>query len=118
MKLMNKTKNKVIARNCKLCRSAWSKAKGLMFTREGSVKRNALVFEFGRAMTQSLHMFFVFYPIDVLFLDEKRKVVEIKQDFKPFSIYTSKRKARYVVELPRSAVRRSKTGLGDVIRWR
>lgn len=117
MKLVNKTKNRVIARDCKICRSAWSKAKGLMFTRERSVRRNALVFKFGRPMTQSLHMFFVFYPIDVIFLDDKKKVVEIKQDFRPFTIYTSKRNAMYVIELPGSAVGKSKTGLGDVIGW-
>ena len=115
--LVNKTRKKVLAQQIKLCRSVLSKAKGLMFTRESFVRENALVFEFGKAMTQSLHMFFVFYTIDILFLDDKKKVVEIKQDFRPFTIYTSKRKARYVVELPRSTVKGTRTGLGDVIKW-
>ena len=44
-------------------------------------------------------MFFVFYKIDVLYLDENKKVIEIKKNFKPFSSYTPKNKAKYVIEL-------------------
>ena len=47
----------------------------------------------------SLHMFFVFFPIDVLFLDKDKKIIEIKRNFKPFSFYKSKEKAMYVVEI-------------------
>jgi len=78
----------------KICRSLWSKARGLMFSR----KKN-LVFVFEEEKRIGLHMFFVFFPIDVLFLDSKKKVVEIKRNFRPFSFYTSKEKAKYVVEL-------------------
>ena len=39
-------------------------------------------------------MFFVFFPIDVLFLDKNKKVVELKENFKPFSIYFPKNKAK------------------------
>ncbi len=44
-------------------------------------------------------MFFVFYKIDVLFLSKEKNVVEIKRNFKPFTFYTPKRRAAYVVEL-------------------
>ena len=44
-------------------------------------------------------MFFVFFPIDVLFLDKNKMIVETKKDFKPFTFYKSKEKAQYVVEL-------------------
>ena len=47
----------------------------------------------------SLHMFFVFYAIDVLLLNEKKEIVEIKRNFKPFTFWNSKEKGRYVVEL-------------------
>jgi len=63
-----------------------------------SKKRN-LVFVFEHEQRVSLHMFFVFFPIDVLFLDHKKKIVEIKTQFKPFTFYKSKEKAKYVVEL-------------------
>lgn len=44
-------------------------------------------------------MFFVFYSIDVLLLNEKKEIVEIKKNFKPFTFWNSKEKGKYVVEL-------------------
>lgn len=78
----------------KLCRSMWSKAGGLMFSK----KRN-LIFVFDEEKRISLHMFFVFFPIDVLFLDKNKRIVEIKRKFMPFTFYQSKKKAKYVVEI-------------------
>jgi len=47
----------------------------------------------------SLHMFFVFHPIDVLLLNKNKEIVEIKRNFKPFTFWSSKEKGKYVVEL-------------------
>src|SRR3989338_2820298 len=99
-KLYNKTKNKILAQEAKLCKSPLSKAFGLMF----STKARALIFEFSKEKIFQLHMFFVFYPIDVLFMDKNKKVVEIKQDFRPFTFYTPKSKAQYIIELPNGTV--------------
>ena len=78
----------------KICKSIWSKARGLMFSR----KKN-LMFVFDKEQRIGLHMFFVFFPIDVLFLDKNKKIIEIKKNFKPFTFYRSKEKAKYVIEL-------------------
>ena len=72
----------------------WGKARGLMFSK----KRN-LMFVFDKEQRISLHMWFVFFPIDVYFLDKNKKVIEIKKNFKPFTFYKSKKKAKYVVEI-------------------
>lgn len=79
----------------KTCKSLLSKALGLMFSR----KRN-LLFVFGKERRIMLHNWFVFYPINLVFLDKNKRVVEIKRDFKPFCFYASKRKARYLIETP------------------
>ena len=78
----------------KICKSSFSKMRGLMFSR----KKN-LIFVFGSPRKISLHMFFVFFPIDVLFLDENKRVIEIKRDFMPFTFCRSKKEAGYAVEL-------------------
>jgi uncharacterized membrane protein (UPF0127 family) len=88
-----------------------------MFTKESEVQKNALLFEFSTAAEQSLHMFFVFYTIDVLFLDDKKQVVDVREGFRPFTVYNSRRAAKYVVELPDGAVQKSRTVLGDVLEW-
>jgi len=82
----------------KLCRNALNKAIGLMFSKP--LKDKSLVFVFNKEKRISLHMLFVFYPIDVLFLNKNKRIVEIKKNFRPFSFYISKNKAMYVIELP------------------
>ena len=66
-----------------------------MFSR----KKN-LLFEFEKEQKIPLHNFFVFYPINLVFLDKSKKVIEIKKNFKPFRVYTSKTKAKYLLETP------------------
>jgi uncharacterized membrane protein (UPF0127 family) len=81
--------------NYKLCKSALSKAVGLMFSR----KRN-LLFEFDKEQRIPLHNFFVFFPINLVFMDKNKRIIEIKKNFKPFTFYTSKEKAKYLLETP------------------
>jgi len=115
--IINSTKKTTISRDYILCRSVSSKALGLMFSSESKVKRHALIFEFNKQDYWSLHMFFVFYPIDVLFLDDKKKVVDMKKEFKPFTTYTPSKMSKYVIELPSGTITRSKTDVGDIVKW-
>ena len=57
------------------------------------------MFVFKKEKIIPLHMLFVFFPINVLFLNKNKKIVEIKNNFKPFTFYTPKNKAMYIVEL-------------------
>jgi uncharacterized membrane protein (UPF0127 family) len=114
MKITNITKKKVLAGESRRCESITSKAIGLMFSR-----RNAdfgLIFAFKREAKASLHMFFVFYPIDVIFLDKNLKIVEIKEDFRPFTTYHPKQKANYLIELPNGKA--SCCSIGDIISFK
>ena len=110
--IKNLSNNKTIAKNAEFCRSLFSRFVGLMF----SPKNNkAFVFEFDKEQFISLHMIFVFYPIDVLFLDGNKMVVDIKERFKPFTFYTSKKKAMYAIELPKGTIKKSGTKIWDRI---
>ncbi len=108
--IKNLTKNKIIADNHKLCTSFFSKLIGLMFS-----KQKNLVFVFDKEKKISLHMWFVFYPIDIVLLDSNKKVVEIKERFLPFSCFNSKNKAKYVLELYCSAIKKGKVEIRDII---
>lgn len=109
--IRNKTKKTVIGERYELCRGFFSKASGLMF----KLSPKILVFEFDKEKINSLHMFFVFFPIDVLFLDKNKKVVEVKKNFMPFHIYTPKKKSMYVIELPLFTLDHTKTQAGDIL---
>jgi len=109
--IKNLTRKTILAQEYKICRSIFSKTLGLMF----STKPKTLVFVFKKEKINPLHMLFVFYPIDVLFLDKNKKVAEIKNNFKPFTFYTPKKKSKYIIELPKDSIKNSKTEIGDKI---
>ena len=94
----------------KHCKSIISKMIGLMFSQK---RDRALVFHFNKESNVELHMLFVFYPIDVFWLNKGKKVADIKKDFRPFTL-TGPRKAMYIIE--------AKAGLldlkeGDVVEF-
>ena len=80
-------------------------------------KDTALIFKFDKEKIISLHMLFVFYPIDALFLDKNKIVADKKENFKPFTFYKSRKKAMYAIELPNGILKRTKTGIGDKIKF-
>ena len=71
-------------------------------------KKSSLIFAFDEEKIVPLHMFFVFYPIDVLFLDKNKIVVEMKENFMPFTFYTPARKAKYIIEIPNKTIKKNK----------
>ena len=95
-------------KNYKICRG-FSKYIGLMFS---SKIKNPLIFEFKKEGLYPVHMFFVFFPIDVIYLDNNKKIIEIKENLKPFSYYNPRVKARYIVELERGFVKDNKIRIG------
>lgn len=111
MNIKNTTKKRIIAENAELCGDIFSKSLGLMFT----LKPKPLIFIFKKEKIIPLHMLFVFYPIDVLFLNKNKAVVEMKENLRPFRFYTPKKKAKYVIELPESTIKKSRTKIGDKI---
>ena len=110
--IKNLSRKRVIAKNAAVCKSVISKAAGLMFSR-----KKPLIFAFDEEKIVPLHMLFVFYPIDVLFLDRDKVVVEIKERLMPFAFYTPKRKSQYIIEIPVKTIKKTKTRLGDKINF-
>jgi hypothetical protein len=113
--ISNSSKKKVLAKECKECKSISSKAIGLMFS--FPIKNKGLIFFFEKEKRIDLHMFFVFYPIDLIFLDRKKKIIELKEKFMPFTFYISKKKAKYLLELPVKTIKKSNSKIGDKIKW-
>jgi len=113
--IKNNSKKTILARQIKYCNTIFSKALGLMFSKK--IKAKALIFIFSKEKIIPLHNLFVFYPIDILFLDKNKKVVEIKENFRPFTFHTPKNKALYIIELPQGMIKKSKTLLNDKVEF-
>jgi len=103
--------NKLLAK-VKLYNNILLKFKGLMFSRKLKHLEGILLVSNNESILQtSIHMLFVFYPIDVLWLNKDFKVVDKKESVKPFTINIKpKFKAKYVLELPVNSVKSVKIG--------
>ncbi len=91
-----------------------SRLRGLMLKK--TLKRGmVLKIPGGRGKRGSgIHMFFMRIPLDVIFLDEEKNVLD-QVNLKPWQTYTPKKAARYVVELKEGNIKSSKTEIGDKI---
>ena len=111
--IINKTKDTIISKDYKICKTSISKAIGLMF----SFKPLTLLFEWKQEKIRKLHMFFVFFPIDVLWLDKEKKVIATKERLMPFSLAKVIKPAKYVIELSQETIKNTKTEVNDLINF-
>ena len=86
--------NKIV-KEVKYC-SYFESSVGLMFSRK---KERALVFTFDKEKLVPLHMFFVFYAIDVLFLDKNKRSEEHTSElqshsFISYAVFCLKKKTK------------------------
>ncbi len=110
-----KSDGTIIAAKVELADTFFKRAVGLMFRRGLD---GALVFDMGYESYDGIHMLFVGFPIDAVFLNPDRTVVEVKSGVKPW-IGTAFPRApfRYAVELPAGAVKEFDIKAGDKLAW-
>ncbi|MGM5480358.1 MAG: DUF192 domain-containing protein [Nanobdellota archaeon] len=110
------SKQNVIAKqNISFQRTPIQKAIGLMF----STRKNefAMIFSFPKKRRIAITMWFVFYPIDIIFLDETNMVVELKDNLKPFRNYYSKQQAKTFIEVPKGTIQRFNLKKGIMLHY-
>lgn len=96
-----------------LVSSFFGKCRGLMFRK----KPTPLIFCSKDDEFVPLHMWFVFFSIDVLYLDKDKRIIEIKEHFRPFCTYVPRMRSRYVIELPKYSVAKFKLQVGDLLHF-
>lgn len=97
--LLNERTGQTLARHVVLCNTFWRRLKGLMFMRVLPTD-HAYLFVYPRESIAdtTIHMFFVPFPIAVIWLDRERRVVDkvLARPWRPF--YAPRRAAQYFVE--------------------
>jgi uncharacterized protein len=115
--LENISTKQVLAKEVRFANTFLKKAIGLI-TENKKEFGYALVFDLGKEtrFKASIHMLFMQIPINVIFLDSQKRVLEVVQNLKPWVFnYTPKKKARYIIELPATENINAKEG--HTLKW-
>ena len=110
MKILNYTKNTILAKEARLADTFVSRMIGLL-DRPNISKGEALVI----TQCQSIHMFFMRFAIDVVFANKDNQIVGLVENIQPFRLSPIFFKASYAIELAPGVIVDSKTAIGDRI---
>ena len=110
MKIVNKTKNTVLAEEVLVAETLLKRAKGLLGRRD---------FKPGSALIirpcNSIHTFFMRFHIDVLFVNRRQIVVKAISALVPGRLSPVYFNAAFVIELPTGTILSTSTSKGDTL---
>ncbi len=108
MRLINQTKNTILSEDLSVANTPFSRIKGLLGEKS---------LEQGKALLikpcNSIHTFFMSFPIDVIFIDKNNEVVKTISSLKPYRLSAIYFKASSVIELPVGVIQKTNTCVGD-----
>ena len=107
MIVRNTTKGTELGNNVSLAGTAQTRNKGLL-GRKGLDAGEGLWIK----PCEAIHMFFMRFAIDAVFIDKQKRVTKVASNLKPWRLSASFR-AHSVIELPAGAAQRTNTERGD-----
>jgi uncharacterized membrane protein (UPF0127 family) len=107
-KLINRTRQRTLISSCEMATSLLARARGLLGHAPLTSGEGMLI-----SPCQSIHTFFMSFPIDVAFLDRKMRIVHIIPSMRPWRLSPHLFKARSVLELPAGALSATNSVVGD-----
>jgi uncharacterized membrane protein (UPF0127 family) len=105
--VVRKEDGSIVCARCVVADSAWLRTKGLLGRPSLDEDEGILLRPGG-----SIHMFFMRFPIDAVFVDSDLRVLRVAADLKPWRL-ASKRGAKAVLELPAGRCARASVSEGD-----
>lgn len=113
MRILNTSQNTILASQARAADSFWSRLTGLL-GRKGLASDEALVISDCRC----IHMFFMKFPIDVIFVSRKGSVLRLARGIKPFCVSPYVWGAYYAVEGAVGMIDHSGTRVGDLLEFK
>lgn len=114
MRLVDENSGKVVASEVELADTFWKRLRGLMFRRRFP-QGKAMLFKFKKPGRHGIHMFFMRFEIDLVYMDSRFRVVDMKAGIKRWRIYRPKANASYLIELPAGTIHRAGVRVGHEI---
>ncbi len=110
VKLVNETRNVVVAQKAEVADSLWTRFVGLMGRGELGTGRGLVI-----QPNNSIHMFFMRFAIDVLHVSKDGTVLKILHSIKPWRVGPIVKKCHSTIELPAGTAAATGTVEGDQI---
>ncbi|HOY09666.1 MAG TPA: DUF192 domain-containing protein [Candidatus Omnitrophota bacterium] len=110
MRITNQTKNTLIADRARLADTIVSRLVGLLSRASLSSQEGLVITE-----CRQIHMLFMRFAIDVIFVNRDNKVVGLVRDIKPFRMSPYFFRAQKAIELPVGVIDSSRTEKGDTL---
>jgi uncharacterized membrane protein (UPF0127 family) len=108
VRVRNVTKGTVVAERCRVASSIVDRTVGLLATAEVAPGEGLWI-----ERSPSIHMFFMRYPIDAVFVDARGRVTRVVANLKPWRVVAWARGARDCLELRAGEAYASGTTAGD-----
>jgi uncharacterized protein len=113
MRALNRTRGTVLCERLHAAGGLAGQSRGLL-GREGLAAGEGMLFvSFIPFMW--MHMFFMRFPIDIVFLDKHGKIVHISRNLRPWRISSIVIRARQALELAAGTAAHSRSQVGDSI---
>lgn len=104
-----------IARNIETSRTQISQMIGLMF-RSSIPSDYAMIFVMKKPSSVGIHMLFMRFPIDVIFLNEEKKIIGLSHHM-PWTGHSSMKNVKYVIETNPGAIEKYKISIGGMMEF-
>jgi hypothetical protein len=108
VRIHNLTRDSLVAERCRVARSLRERTVGLLGTAQPPPGDGLLI-----ERAQSIHMFFMRYPIDVVFVDRDARVTRCVTGLLPWRVIWWARGARDCIELGVGSIAASGVQVGD-----
>lgn len=95
-----------------MANSFFSRFKGLMFRLKPLIDEGLFI-----RPCNSIHMCFMFFSIDVVFLDKQNRVVAWKEQLRPWQFVLPVRFAYSTLELPVGTIQKYDIQIGQVLKY-
>ncbi|MBW6451780.1 MAG: DUF192 domain-containing protein [DPANN group archaeon] len=118
MEITNITKGTHID-NIDTANNMLKKVIGLMFRKSGR-----MLFKFNREGSYGIWMPFMHMSLDLIFIDKDKKIVDIKEDVKPITIflknlkiYYPQKKSKYILEIEKGLSNTKNLEIDDILEF-
>ena len=112
MRITNTTRSTTLADNARRAGGFIARGRGLMFA-SPLPAGGGLVLD----PCNSIHMFFMRYPLDIIFVSKDGRVVFMYRGIKPWRMGRVVRGAKMAIELPEGVIERTGTQVGDRVEF-